>query len=66
MGGVDRHLEKVGRLRLLSSPADFEALTLEKRGEIDVLTGSPTILEDLSAAVLERVSSRRPGRATPS
>jgi predicted glycosyltransferase len=66
MGGVDRHLEKVGRLRLLSSPADFEALTLEKRGEIDVLAGSPTILEDLSAAVLERLSPRQPGRATPS
>ncbi|HEY7562166.1 MAG TPA: DUF354 domain-containing protein [Gaiellaceae bacterium] len=68
MGGVDRHLEEVGRLTLLSSPGDFGALALEKRGEIDLLAGSPTILEDLAEAVLERVSSttRPRGPATPS
>jgi predicted glycosyltransferase len=56
LGGVDRHLQAAGRLRLLSSTG-FDALELEKRGPIDVLAGNPRLLDELVAAVLAR--SRR-------
>ncbi len=58
LGGVDRHLANAGRLRLLSSPADFEALELSKRGPIDVLAGNPSLLAELADAVLTRAGGR--------
>lgn len=56
LGGVDRHLRSSGRLRLLSSPADFGILELSKRGPIEVLPGDPSLLDELAGAVLARVS----------
>jgi predicted glycosyltransferase len=58
LGGVDRHLANAGRLRLLSSPADFDALELSKRGPIDVLAGNPSLLAELADAVLTRAGGR--------
>jgi predicted glycosyltransferase len=59
LGGVDRHLHASGRLRLLSSAADFEALEFARRGPIDVLAGDPSLLDELADAVLGRVSAPR-------
>jgi uncharacterized protein len=70
LGGVDRRLRELGRLRLLSTSADFAALELRKRGPTAVLGENPALLDDLAAAILERVRTppgeRRAASATPS
>lgn len=54
-GGVDRHLESVGRLRFLASPDDFGTLDLRKGVRESVLASNPRLLEELVDAMLERI-----------
>jgi predicted glycosyltransferase len=55
LGGVDRHLASLGRLHLVGSPHEFGRIQLAKAGGLDVLRSNPRLLEELTAAVLERV-----------
>jgi predicted glycosyltransferase len=48
IGGVDRHLESIGRLTFLTSPADFGLIELtRRRAHAAVLQSNPMLLEDL-------------------
>jgi uncharacterized protein len=55
LGGVDRHLVSLGRLHLVGSPREFGRIRLVKAGGLDVLRSNPQLLEQLTAAVRERV-----------
>jgi hypothetical protein len=54
VGGVDRHLESIGRLRLVTSTDDLDAITLEKAGAREPLRSNPDLAAELVAAVLSR------------
>jgi uncharacterized protein len=54
IGGVDRHLASLGRLQLLSSPAEFERLDLTRLERRPVLASNPALPQEIVAAVAER------------
>ena len=54
-GGVDRHLESLGRLRFITSPEDFGELALRKGARMPMLASNPQLLEELVDAMLERI-----------
>jgi len=58
IGAVDRHLENVGRLKLISSPADFEGISLRKRNGREPLASNSGLLDELTDAILERTGRR--------
>ena len=47
IGAVDRHLESIGRLTFLESPADFGKLKLERGGRLPVLRSNPRLVAEL-------------------
>ena len=53
IGAVDRHLEAIGRLTFLTSPADFGKLRLERGGHRPVLRSNPALVDEL----VERISA---------
>lgn len=55
LGGVDRHLASLGRLHLVGSPEEFGRIRLTKAGGLELLRSNPRLLEELTAAVLERL-----------
>jgi hypothetical protein len=52
VGGVDRHLAELGRLQLLTSPADFGRIELEKAGPLEPLASNPALVDELAERVL--------------
>jgi uncharacterized protein len=56
---VDRFLESTGRLRFLSTPADFARIRLTKAGSPEPLRSNPRLRDEIVAAVLERTAARR-------
>jgi predicted glycosyltransferase len=58
LGAVDRHLASLGRLRLVSSPAEFSTIALERRPPSGVLGSNPHLAEEIAATVLARASRR--------
>jgi predicted glycosyltransferase len=56
IGAVDRYLESIGRLRLVSSAEDFERIELAPAERKPVLASNPRLGEDLVAEIMSRVS----------
>lgn len=56
-GGVDRHLEALGRLRFITSPDDFGELVLRRAARKPVLASNPQLLHELVDAMLERIEA---------
>jgi predicted glycosyltransferase len=55
IGGVDRHLEQLGRLELLASTADFDRLDLSRIERKPVLESNPDLPQEIVAAVVARL-----------
>ncbi len=55
-GAVDRHLESIGRLELVTSSADFRKIKLERTPRRTRLEGNPQLADDIATSVLERVA----------
>ena len=62
IGGLDRHLESLGRIRVLSSPEDFDEITFRNGSRRPPMTRNSRILPDLVELMLER-TPMRPARA---
>jgi uncharacterized protein len=54
IGGVDRYLESLGRLELLSSVADFDRLRIEPKAEAGPLATNPQLPQQLVEAIATR------------
>jgi predicted glycosyltransferase len=52
LGGVDRRLEELRRVTLLSGAEDLARLELRKRGPLDPLRGNPGLLDELVGMIL--------------
>jgi hypothetical protein len=57
IGAVDRYLESIGRLTLITTPADFSRLALERRGEIEPLRVDSQIPDELAQEIESRLGS---------
>lgn len=55
IGGVDRWLERVGRLKILSGPEDLSQLELERRGPLQRLDSNPDLLDELLTLIGSRL-----------
>jgi predicted glycosyltransferase len=53
-GAVDRHLEALGRLRVIARPEDLDGLELERGARRPVLASNPQLLGELVQAILSR------------
>ena len=62
IGGLDRHLESLGRIRVVSSPEDFDEITFRNGSRRPPMTRNSRILPDLVELMLERTPIR-PARA---
>jgi uncharacterized protein len=56
-GAVDRHLEGLGRLRVIASPEDLRGLAFERGVRKPVLASNPRLLDELVQAITERARS---------
>jgi uncharacterized protein len=52
LGGVDRRLEELRRVTLLSGAEDLARVELRKRGPLDPLRGNPGLLDELVGMIL--------------
>jgi predicted glycosyltransferase len=57
IGAVDRHLVSIGRLALVTSPADFSGIELKRKTSILPLREKSTAADDVTTMVLERLES---------
>jgi predicted glycosyltransferase len=57
IGGVDRYLASIGRVRLIDSADDLSAIVLRKAPQPTPLQANPRLVEELAQLVLERVGS---------
>jgi uncharacterized protein len=55
IGQVDRHLESIGRLTILESPAEFEGIRVERAQLRPLPSRSPDIVGELVGTMLDRV-----------
>jgi uncharacterized protein len=53
-GAVDRHLEALGRLRVIARPEDLRGLAFARDARKPVLASNPHLLDQLVQAILER------------
>ncbi|MDP9222255.1 MAG: DUF354 domain-containing protein [Actinomycetota bacterium] len=58
IGGVDRYLESMGRIRLIQSPEALPAIQLTKAARLAPLRSNPHLLDDLIEIVLSTASRR--------
>jgi uncharacterized protein len=61
VGAVDCWLQEIGRARLLTSPAEFSAVDLRKRGPLQRLDSNPNLLNQLAGVVTAAVGQRSEG-----
>ncbi|MGI8480214.1 MAG: DUF354 domain-containing protein [Gaiellaceae bacterium] len=54
IGGVDRHLASIGRVRLIGSAEDLSTIELRKAPPLAPLRGNPCLLDELVEIVLEK------------
>lgn len=54
IGGVDRHLASIGRVRLIASAEELSTIELRKAPQLSPLHSNPRLLEELVEIVLER------------
>jgi uncharacterized protein len=57
IGGVDRHLASLGRVHLISSPAEFATIELRKAPPLSPLHSNPELLGQLVELVLNRATA---------
>jgi hypothetical protein len=57
IGGVDRRLESIGRVRVLRDETELETIELRRRGPLAALRTNPRLLEELTAVVLAGASA---------
>jgi predicted glycosyltransferase len=57
IGGVDRRLESIGRVRVLRDETELETIELRRRGPLAALRANPRLLEELTAVVLAGAST---------
>ncbi|MGH2887643.1 MAG: DUF354 domain-containing protein [Solirubrobacteraceae bacterium] len=60
IGGVDRWLERLGRIRILAGPEDLSQLELERRGPLQRLDSNPGLLDDLVGLIGSRLDRLGP------
>lgn len=60
IGAVDRHLESLGRLHLLSSPADFDHMSLSKAAPLAPLETNPGLVDDIAERVIAAARGASP------
>ena len=51
-GGVDRYLQSLGRLRLLSTPADLDRIAIESSGPLQPLASNPGLVDEIARRVV--------------
>jgi uncharacterized protein len=56
-GAVDRHLEAIGRLRVISDPDDLRTVAFERNARRPVLAENPALLDQLVTAISERLAA---------
>jgi uncharacterized protein len=56
IGGVDRYLESIGRVRVIDSPAILPSIELTKAPPLAPLRGNPDLLDELVEIVLSTAS----------
>jgi predicted glycosyltransferase len=59
-GAVDRHLESLGRLRMIASEADLAGLQFEPAERTPLPDANPGLLDELVATILERAGAPAP------
>jgi predicted glycosyltransferase len=57
IGGVDRHLERIGRVALISAPGELDRILLRKRGDLDRLASNPALLGVIVQLVEARLAA---------
>jgi predicted glycosyltransferase len=63
LGGVDRYLERIGRVSLLSSSADLSLIKLEHSDELSPLGTNPRLVDEIAALILGADGRREPTHA---
>jgi predicted glycosyltransferase len=63
IGGVDRRLEELGRVRILSGVEDLGRLELRKRDRLAPLDSNPNLLNELTRTIVERARAGAPWRS---
>jgi predicted glycosyltransferase len=63
IGGVDRRLESLARLQVISDARDFGRIELRKRGPLEPLRSNPDLRSELAALVVSAVERGREPRA---
>jgi predicted glycosyltransferase len=64
IGGVDLHLERLGRVRFVTAADELDAIELRKSRGLDVLRSNPELADEIADVVLERAAGAAPlGRA---
>jgi uncharacterized protein len=58
IGGVDRHLERIGRVSLISDPGELDRIRLRRRGDLDRLASNPALLGEIVRLVETRLVPR--------
>ena len=62
IGGVDRWLESIGRVKLIAGPEDLGRIELKPRGPISRLDSNPDLLEQLTARITAATAKQRTSR----
>ena len=65
IGGVDRYLESIGRLRFVNSSRDFPSIELEAGRRHPVLRQSPHLADEVVAEITARLPDRAQARGAP-
>ncbi len=65
-GAVDRWLQRIGRAKLLRSPADLFQIEVRKRGPLERLDSNPQLLDQLVSVVAGAVANEPTASATRS
>ena len=64
IGGVDKWLASIGRIRVLENAADLRAIPFTRRGPLAPLRSNPRLLDELADVVVARAARVRRGVET--
>lgn len=65
IGGVDRWLERIGRVKVLAAPEDLGRIELKRRGPLERLDSNPHLIEELVTLVTARAETRPQRTSSP-
>jgi hypothetical protein len=60
IGGVDRWLAQIGRVKVLGGPEDLDQIELVSRGPLQPLDSNPSLVEELVTLITERAERAGP------